>query len=254
MEQVEILKQQITNFHEDFDAEIDDPECIKHIGDITLEEEIGRGAFAIVYKGRDKEGKVVAVKEIPKSRLNSKLLDSLKKEISILGSLNCDYIVRLFDVITTTRYFYLIMEFCNGGDLGKRLKKLKRMEEYTTQKVIYQVSKGLKILHENKIIHRDLKLSNFLIEMNENGTYKVKIADFGFATILTQGQDVETFCGTAPNMAPEVLIGYFNTNYYRNKYNEKADLWSMGIIIFHMITGNYQIGRASCRERVYVLV
>ena len=162
-----------------------------------------------ISTGKDDSGREVAVKEIPRSKLSDKLLGSLKKEVGILKSLDCDYIVKLYNVIKTARHFYLIMEFCNGGDLGKPLKKIKRFEEHVAQKCIYQISQGLKMLHQNRIIHRDLKLSNFLLQRHSDGSYKAKIADFGFATVLSSGQDAETFCGTAPNMAPEILSGYF---------------------------------------------
>jgi serine/threonine-protein kinase ULK/ATG1 len=189
------------------DGNIEESQCRRRLGDIVLEEEVGRGAFAIVYKGYNKSGQEFAVKEIPKSLLNEKLLTSLQKEVSILSTLNCEHIVRLYNVVTTAKHFNLVMEFCNGGDLRKKFKFLIRVEESVAQKVIYQVSQGLKVLYQNRIIHRDLKLSNLLLVYDKDGTYKVKIADFGFATILTRDQDAQTFCGTAPNMAPEVLEG-----------------------------------------------
>jgi len=158
-----------------------------------------------------------------------------------MKSLNHENVVHLYQAIKTKRNFYLVMEFCNGGDLGKLLKKHKRFEEHIVQIVTYQVAKGLKALREHNILHRDLKLSNFLLRIEKDGTYTIKLADFGFATVLSSGQAAETFCGTAPNMAPEVLMGYFSDSVieYRQKYNEKADLWSMGTIIFMMMTGYY---------------
>jgi len=189
------------------DESIEESKCIKRLGDIVLEEEVGRGAFAIVYRGYSNSGQQFAVKEIPKSLLNEKLIASLQKEVSILATLNCEHIVRLYNVVTTSKHFNLIMEFCNGGDLRKKLKPFVRIEEFVVQKIIHQVSKGLKVLHQNRVIHRDLKLSNLLLVYDKDGTYKAKIADFGFATILARDQDAQTFCGTAPNMAPEVLEG-----------------------------------------------
>ncbi len=187
----------------------EETETERKVGNITLFEELGRGAFAIVYKGRDSANRDIAVKEIPRSRLSEKLLGSLRKEVNILRSLDCENIVKLYDVIKTPRHYYLVMEFCNGGDLGKLLKKSKRFDEHIVQNIVYQIANGLKVLHQNHIIHRDLKLSNFLLKSTPTKTYVVKIADFGFATVLASGQDAETFCGTAPNMAPEVLSGYF---------------------------------------------
>eukprot|EP00826_Nyctotherus_ovalis_P040987 TRINITY_DN4082_c0_g2_i1.p1 TRINITY_DN4082_c0_g2~~TRINITY_DN4082_c0_g2_i1.p1 ORF type:complete len:216 (+),score=57.96 TRINITY_DN4082_c0_g2_i1:80-727(+) len=208
------LLMEVEQLHKNFvinadleDVSVEESQCKRRLGNVIVEEEIGRGAFAIVYRGLDKSGREFAIKEIPKSLLNEKLLASLQKEVSILAKLNCDHIVRLYNVITTAKHFNLVMEYCNGGDLRKRLKPLKRVEEFVAQRVIYQVSKGLRALHEGRILHRDLKLSNLLLVYDEEGVYKVKIADFGFATVLARDQDAQTFCGTAPNMAPEVLEG-----------------------------------------------
>ena len=120
--------------------------------------------------GRDEKGNEIAVKEIPRNILNEKLLISLKKEAGIMKSFDNPNIVKLHSILKTKRYFYLVMEFCNGGDLNKQIKKHKRFEEHVTQNIIYQVSLGLKALHENNIIHRDLKLSNFLLVIKD-GTY-----------------------------------------------------------------------------------
>lgn len=138
-------------------------------------------------------------------------------------------VIKLLGVKKSTKNFYLIMEYCNRGDLSKFLKKHKRFEENIVQSLIFQISNGLRALYKNHILHRDLKLSNLLITI-ENGQFIIKLADFGFAKMLNNSdEEVHTFCGTAPNMAPEILMG--------NKYNEKADLWSIGTIIFQLIAG-----------------
>eukprot|EP00826_Nyctotherus_ovalis_P059841 TRINITY_DN8359_c0_g2_i4.p1 TRINITY_DN8359_c0_g2~~TRINITY_DN8359_c0_g2_i4.p1 ORF type:complete len:351 (+),score=122.86 TRINITY_DN8359_c0_g2_i4:106-1158(+) len=202
--------------------------AMKRIGEYRLMREIGRGAFATVYKGRDGKGNEVAVKEISRRTLTDKLADSLRKEIDILKSINNENIIKLIGVKKTEKNFYLIMEYCKGGDLSRYLKKHKRLEEYTVQKMVYQISNGLRVLAEHNIMHRDLKLSNLLLSTKGDNAI-IKIGDFGFARIIPTSEDAQTFCGTAPNMAPEVLQG--------RKYNEKADVWSMGTIIFQLITG-----------------
>ncbi len=190
--------------------------AIKRIGEYQLKREVGRGAFATVYKGttermsgvgQDGKGNKIAVKEIPRKNLTDKLLDSLKQEIDILKSITNENVIKLHGVKKTEKNFYLIMEYCEGGDLSKFLRKYKRLDEYVVQKMVYQISNGLKALAEHNILHRDLKLSNLLLSTKEENAI-VKIADFGFAKIIDSSEDAQTFCGTAPNMAPEVLTGY----------------------------------------------
>ncbi len=180
----------------------------------------------------------MAIKEISRRILTDKLLDSLRQEIEILKSVSNRNIIKLVGVKKSTKNFYLIMEYCNGGDLHRFLKAHKRVEEHVAQSIVYQISCGLHDLARNRIIHRDLKLSNLLIS-EHGGEVTIKIADFGFARVLSSSEDAQTFCGTAPNMAPEVLTGYPSSaaNFFRNKYNEKADLWSLGTIIFQLVAG-----------------
>ncbi len=179
----------------------------------------------------------MAIKEISRRILNDKLLESLRQEIEILKSVSNPNIIRLVGVKKSVKNFYLIMEYCNGGDLHKFLKRNKRVDEYVAQSIVHQVANGLRELARNHILHRDLKLSNLLISEHD-GEVTIKIADFGFARVLSNSEDAQTFCGTAPNMAPEVLTGYYShSDNFSMKYNEKADLWSVGTILFQLITG-----------------
>ncbi len=87
----------------------------------------------------------------------------------------------MYDVQRTQNHFYLIMEYCGGGDLRTYLKKKGgRLEEYEVQKIIFQLSNGFQVLSERKIVHRDIKLSNLLVS-SKGKDYVVKLADFGFA-------------------------------------------------------------------------
>lgn len=194
----------------------EDMKITKQVAGICFFDEIGRGSFATVYRGkfsltlgRDNLSNDLAIKEISRQILNDKLMESLKREIEILKSLDNPHIVKLLDVKTTAKSFYLIMEYCNGGNLQQFLKKHKRLEECAVQSIIWQISKGLRTLRSQKIVHRDLKLNNLLITHSRDMT--VKIADFGFARVLNDSEEAKSFCGTAPNMAPEILKGYFHS-------------------------------------------
>jgi len=178
---------------------------------------------------KDGKGNEVAIKEISRRTLTNKLAESLKKEISILKSIDNQNVIKLIEAKKTDKNFYLVMEYCKGGDMAKYLKKHKRLSEYVVQKMVFQISNGLKVMAQHNILHRDLKLSNLLLSTKGEDAI-IKIADFGFARVIGSSEDAQTFCGTAPNMAPEVLSG--------KAYNEKADVWSMGTIIYQLLYGN----------------
>ena len=144
------------------------------------------------------------MKEIVKAKLEPEQLEALKEEVHVMSSLDSEHIVRLYDVKQTKKHFYLMLEYCGGGDLESLAKT--RQEEATVQRYIYQISKGLKVLFDNNIMHRDLKLGNILRSSKQpNAT--LKLADFGVARRMQGGKPSETFCGTLLYMAPEMLFG-----------------------------------------------
>ena len=136
----------------------------------------------IYYVGKNNAtGATCAIKQIKKDKLTRTLTAALKQEIDLLKSITNDNVVRLHDVQKTQNHFYLIMEYCGGGDLRTYLKKKGgRLEEYEVQKIIYELSNGFKVLCERKIVHRDIKLSNLLVSSKGKDAV-VKLADFGFA-------------------------------------------------------------------------
>ena len=197
------------------------------IDDYTLEKKrIGKGSFSTVYKGiHNCTGKVYAIKEISFDINKSK--NNIKREINVMKKLNHDNIVKLHNVIIDTKYnnLYLVLDYYPLGDLAKFLNK-RCLKEIYCQKYVLQLSNGLKYLLENKIIHRDLKPQNILV----TETYNIKITDFGFARYFDSDIMIQTMCGSPIYMAPEIMM--------HKKYNNKSDLWSVGIIMFEMLTGH----------------
>ncbi|KAL5653066.1 hypothetical protein ACJX0J_038524, partial [Zea mays] len=123
---------------------------------------------------------------------------------------------------------YLILEYCRGGDLHAYLQRHKRVSEKVARHFIRQLASGLQMLRDNNVVHRDLKPQNILlVENNENSL--LKIADFGFAKFLQPFALAETLCGSPLYMAPEVMQA--------QKYDAKADLWSVGVILYQLVTG-----------------
>jgi serine/threonine-protein kinase ULK/ATG1 len=137
-----------------------------------------------------------------------------------MKKLNHPNIAKFYDVIYDNDKVYIAMEYCNGGDLAKYITKNKKVNDHT---FFHEIIEGIKYLHKNKIIHRDIKPATFLIHDNH-----IKITDFGFSKILKNNELVNTFCGSPLYMAPDVLK--------HNKYSYNSDIWSMGVILYELIT------------------
>uniref|UniRef100_A0A3Q3R6K4 non-specific serine/threonine protein kinase n=1 Tax=Monopterus albus TaxID=43700 RepID=A0A3Q3R6K4_MONAL len=196
---------------------------------------IGHGAFAVVFKGRHKEKRdwEVAVKCISKKNL-AKSQSLLSKEIKILKELQHENIVRLLDYQEIGGCIYLVMEYCNGGDLAEYLHSKGTLSEDTIRVFLQQIAQAMKVLRGKDILHRDLKPQNILLCHPEGCRSSsintcIKIADFGFARHLQANTMAATLCGSPMYMAPEVIMS--------QNYDAKADLWSIGTIAYQCLTG-----------------
>ncbi|MFH4977239.1 hypothetical protein AB6A40_003948 [Gnathostoma spinigerum] len=205
----------------------------------TKKDLIGHGAFAIVYKGRyvDKKDVPVAIKSIAKKDL-CKSKDLLNKEIKILkdlASLKHENLVGLLKCVQTPTHVLLVMEYCNGGDLSDYLQSKSTLPETTIQHFALHIARAIEAIYNRGIIHRDLKPQNLLLCVPNRRSKPLvseivlKLADFGFARFLNEGAMAATFCGSPMYMAPEVIMSL--------KYCGKADLWSVGTILFQCLTG-----------------
>uniref|UniRef100_A0A8C9L9D9 non-specific serine/threonine protein kinase n=1 Tax=Pavo cristatus TaxID=9049 RepID=A0A8C9L9D9_PAVCR len=195
---------------------------------------IGHGAFAVVFKGRHKEKPEleVAVKCINKKNL-AKSQTLLGKEIKILKELKHENIVALYDFQVSTFNYILVLCTCiqHSTQLWQTMRTL---SEDTIRLFLQQIAGAMKMLHSKGIIHRDLKPQNILLsyaggrKSNPNNI-RIKIADFGFARYLQNNMMAATLCGSPMYMAPEVIMS--------QHYDAKADLWSIGTIIYQCLTG-----------------
>uniref|UniRef100_A0A668AP71 non-specific serine/threonine protein kinase n=1 Tax=Myripristis murdjan TaxID=586833 RepID=A0A668AP71_9TELE len=193
---------------------------------------IGHGAFAVVFKGRHKEKRdyEVAIKCINKKNL-AKSQSLLGKEIKILKELKHENIVGLLDYQSL---LFLSSQYCNGGDLAEYLHSKGTLSEDTIRVFLQQIAQAMKVLQSKGILHRDLKPQNILLchaegrRSSPNNTC-IKIADFGFARHLQTNTMAATLCGSPMYMAPEVIMS--------QNYDAKADLWSIGTIVFQCLTG-----------------
>lgn len=197
---------------------------------------IGHGAFAVVFRGKSTKtpSNQVAIKSICKKNL-AKTQTLLGKEINILKELQHENIVRLLDCIETPTHVFLVMEFCNGGDLADYLQLKGTLSEETIRLFLIQIAAAIQVMSAKGIVHRDLKPQNILLSYSpvlrspQPKDIKIKIADFGFARFLHGEMMAATLCGSPMYMAPEVIMS--------KSYDAKADLWSIGTITYQCLTG-----------------
>ncbi|KAJ3446019.1 mtk1/mekk4 [Anaeramoeba flamelloides] len=196
------------------------------IGQYQLGEAIGEGGFGKVYKAINLEsGEFVAVKSIPLSRIPKSELSSTLIEIDLLKKLDNPYIVKYLGSAKTKTHLYIILEFIECGSLQKVLKKFKKLTETLVAKYIFQTLKGLVYLHEQGVIHRDIKGANLL--STKEGY--IKLTDFGVSTTLGKIDNDSAALGTPYWMAPEVVELQPSAT--------SCDIWSVGCTVIELLTG-----------------
>ena len=236
---------------------------IQHVDDYLLIKSIGKGNFGEVFLTQ-KQGypQYYATKKMERRKCEvPPLLNRLINEIRILTSVKHPNIVKYIDLKKTKNHWYLITEFISGGSLTDILHKYMAMyqrpfSEDIVQHIMRQIVSAVQYLHFNRIIHRDLKLDNILVNFASDydkqtlnlKNCQVKIIDFGFATILNSDK-TNTVLGTPPNMDPKILE-QITTGIPTNGYTEKVDIWSLGTLCYEMIMG-YSPFRATNMQELY---
>lgn len=190
--------------------------------------ELGDGAFGKVYKAKNKSSGDFAAAKVIETRNEEELAD-YNVEIDILAACNSEYIVKLMDAYYFEMKLWVLIEFCDGGALDSIMLELDRgLEENQIKVVCHQTCLALQYLHQNKIIHRDLKAGNILLTTEG----KVKLADFGVSAHNDQlEQTRDTFIGTPYWMAPEVVMC---ETFKDNPYSYLCDIWSLGITLIEL--------------------
>ena len=194
---------------------------------------LGSGSFGSVYEAKNTIFQnTVAMKVIKKDPNNEIDEQEIKNEIDILKKLSHPNIVKIYEFYISNSHYYIITEFCKEGELFSYIKN--KYSERQLAVLFYQVFSGLWYLHDNKILHRDIKLENIMISKkekdNESGEelFWVKIIDFGTAKIFEKNKKEKDVVGSSYYIAPEVL---------KQNYNEKCDTWSVGVILYMMLVG-----------------
>lgn len=205
-----------------------------------LAEKLGAGTYAAVYKAFSKVGarEAVAIKCILKSSLNAISKDNLLTEIELLKTLRHEHIVGLKDFEWDDHFVYLIMEYCAGGDLRRFVSSQRCLSERTVRRFLRQLAKALQYMREKKVSHMDLKPQNILLFSREHPV--LKVADFGFAHYLLDLTDATFLRGSPLYMAPEIVC--------QRQYDAKADLWSVGVILYECLFGQAPFASATIEE------
>ena len=218
-----------------------------------FEKIISENEISKVYlASRIKDGIKCAIKQIDKSVLSDKRYKKyLNNEIFILRHINNEYTIKLYDMTSDLNYIYLVFEYCNGGDLQMCLKRQLELHKHSfsqeqVQHIMRQVISGFVYLHSSKILHRDIKLENILVQFpteedKDNLNIlkaKIKITDFGFSRYLKGDNLAKSVLGSPNSMDPHILkkmARIDNDNDYA--YDQKADIWSLGVVTYELLIG-----------------
>ena len=214
----------------------------KLVENYLLQEAIGKGVYGQVHRAiHQKTKKEYAVKAIPKSsfKTNPKLEQLAINEINILSTLKHPNIVRFIETLKTPNNFYFVYEYCNGGTLESMLHTKKQLPEAQALIIFRQLLEAFKELNKNNIMHRDLKPDNIFFSDGQ-----VKLGDFGFCKMLEVNM-AQTMLGSPIYMAPEILK--------EEIYTLKADIWSLGVVLFEMLFGFCPYESSSISQLINVI-
>ncbi|CAF0988398.1 unnamed protein product [Rotaria sp. Silwood1] len=212
----------------------------------SLGNTIGRGHFAVVKIARHVfTQKEVAVKVIDKTKLDEISKTHLLQEVKCMKLVQHPNVVRLYEVIDTPNKLHLILELADGGDMYDYISKhANGLNESLARRYFRQICRALKYCHEMYVCHRDLKPEN-LVFFEKQGV--VKLTDFGFSNLFSPGKKLLTSCGSLAYSAPEILLG--------DPYDAPAvDIWSLGVILFMLVTGHAPFQEANDSETVMMIL
>ncbi|XP_019738997.1 serine/threonine-protein kinase NIM1 isoform X1 [Hippocampus comes] len=200
----------------------------RRVGFYKVRGEIGHGTFSrvkLAFHALTKDK--VALKILDKTRFDNQAQRLLSREVGSMNSLQHPNVIRLYEVVEMPSRLYLVLEYAGGGDLHNKICNEGKLADNTSKITFSQILSAIKYMHNNNIVHRDLKAENVLF----TASGCVKVADFGFSTQVSKRSDtLDTFCGSPPYAAPEL----FRDECY---LGPPVDVWAMGVLLFFMVTG-----------------
>jgi serine/threonine protein kinase len=202
---------------------------LEKIGLYRVGRTLGHGNFAHVRTGYHEIANTkVAIKIVDTQTIDAENIAKINREIQILQRINHPYIVKLYEVIRTDRYWYIITEYVGGGELFEMLTEKGKQPELEARRLFQQIVSAVAGCHGSGVVHRDIKAENLLLDKDNNA----KLIDFGFSNFQKPNSLLSTWCGSPPYAAPELLLG--------QEYDgTKSDVWSLGVILYILVTAGF---------------
>ncbi|XP_059095436.1 serine/threonine-protein kinase par-1-like [Tigriopus californicus] len=188
---------------------------------------IGKGNFAVVKLARHRMTRTeVAIKIIDKSKLDKANLEKVHREVEVMKLLDHPNIIKLYQVMTSESKIYIVSEYAPKGEIFDYIAEYGRMSEQLARRKFWQIIQAVDYCHQRRVVHRDLKAENLLLDADMN----IKVADFGFSNFFKSEDWLTTWCGSPPYAAPEVFEG--------KKYKgPEIDIWSLGVVLYVLVCG-----------------
>ncbi|KAJ2132429.1 hypothetical protein IW136_005098 [Coemansia sp. RSA 678] len=200
---------------------------VHSVGNFIIDKTLTNSLSSKVCLARHKKTKKpMVLKFIRLEGQNEKRLASYRNEVNNLALLNNPHISRLYDAVQTEKYAMLITEYAGRGDMLNYSREQGRMNEDEARRLFRQMISGVDYLHQNCIVHRNLKLENIMLDLDRN----VKIIGFGHSSMFEWGKLLNTYCGSPFTCSPEMINGVEYTG-------PEVDIWSLGVVLYYMLTG-----------------
>mmetsp|Transcript_88214 Transcript_88214/g.248279 ORF Transcript_88214/g.248279 Transcript_88214/m.248279 type:complete len:527 (-) Transcript_88214:120-1700(-) len=211
-----------------------------------LTESVGSGFNGYVHKAINKTTKdTYAAKPFKIRGLSKKSMEELRMEVSLFLRMDHPHVARLIDVYEGQGQLILLMELLEGGELYDRISRKKKFTERDAATASWQMLVAINYLHSQSIVHRDIKLENFLYDTMDSN--HLKLIDFGFSRLHNKTEKkMMASCGTLAYMAPEVLKGVGYTN--------KCDMWSLGCVTFILLMGYMPFPSQDTAENIETII
>mmetsp|Transcript_34635 Transcript_34635/g.52970 ORF Transcript_34635/g.52970 Transcript_34635/m.52970 type:complete len:268 (+) Transcript_34635:26-829(+) len=193
---------------------------------------LGKGSFGSVNRATRKGANFdCAIKVIDKDSLNSNpmLPQLMMSELTVLKKCSHPNIMSVNELLEDDNNFYIVTELLEGGELFDRIIEEQQFDEQKAAYLLKQVLLAINYMHQKNITHRDLKPENILLESKDKKKLEVKISDFGFSCFFEPTDGLDLVLGSPLYMAPEIIRG--------KVYNEKVDIWSIGVITYMLLSG-----------------